>query len=217
MDGIPTYSGSINQEYDTANQEYDTALYERVEVIRGANGLLSGVGTPSAIVNLVRKRPGREFGASVSGSLGSWDQQRGVVNVSTPLSAESGLRSRFVVAYQDSDSFRDRYREDKTAVLAVVEGDVFSLRVYAKGFPDLDTGGGLTLLAGVGAGEDTRDSLDVYLTGNYTLFGRDHTLVLGANSYEIESVTPGYTSVASWSYQVPDVWNYDGSAQIPLR
>jgi outer membrane receptor for ferric coprogen and ferric-rhodotorulic acid len=35
VDGIPTYSGSTNQ-------EYDTAFYDRVEVIRGANGLLSG-------------------------------------------------------------------------------------------------------------------------------------------------------------------------------
>ena len=290
VDGIPTYSGSTNQ-------EYDTALYERVEVIRGANGLLSGVGTPSATVNLVRKRPTKEFAASVAASLGSWDRQRGVVDVSTPLTEGGALRSRFVVAYQDSDSFRDRYREDKTAVLGVIEGDVgenttlavgyqnqdnnpegtiwgtipifaadgsvaqlpvsssfapewtewqresstvfadlehrfneewklrasvsrtegevFSLRVYATGFPDIETGEGLTLLGAVGAGEDTRDSIDLYLTGTYDLFGRNHTLVAGANAYEIESVTPGFTSLASWSYPVPDAWNYDGQAPLP--
>ena len=39
VDGIPTYSGSTNQ-------EYDTAFYDRIEVIRGANGLLSGAGVP---------------------------------------------------------------------------------------------------------------------------------------------------------------------------
>ncbi|MGM8226658.1 TonB-dependent siderophore receptor [Cellvibrio sp. ARAG 10.3] len=290
VDGIPTYSGSTNQ-------EYDTALYERVEVIRGANGLLSGVGTPSATVNLVRKRPTKEFAASVATSLGSWDRQRGVVDVSTPLTEGGVLRSRFVVAYQDSDSFRDRYREDKTAMLGVIEGDVgenttlavgyqnqdnnpegtiwgtipifaadgsvaqlpvsssfapkwtewqresstvfadlehrfneewklrasisrtegevFSLRVYATGFPDIETGEGLTLLGAVGAGEDTRDSIDLYLTGTYDLFGRNHTLVVGANAYEIESVTPGFTSLASWSYPVPDAWNYDGQAPLP--
>lgn len=290
VDGIPTYSGSTNQ-------EYDTALYERVEVIRGANGLLSGVGTPSATVNLVRKRPTKEFAASVAASLGSWDRQRGVVDVSTPLTEGGALRSRFVVAYQDSDSFRDRYREDKTAVLGVIEGDVgenttlavgyqnqdnnpegtiwgtipifaadgsvaqlpvsssfapewtewqresstvfadlehrfneewklrasvsrtegevFSLRVYATGFPDIETGEGLTLLGAVGAGEDTRDSIDLYLTGTYDLFGRNHTLVAGANAYEIESVTPGFTSLASWSYPVPDAWNYDGQTPLP--
>ncbi|UUA73438.1 TonB-dependent siderophore receptor [Cellvibrio sp. QJXJ] len=290
VDGIPTYSGSTNQ-------EYDTALYERVEVIRGANGLLSGVGTPSATVNLVRKRPGKTLDASVSASVSSWDRQRGVVDVSTPLTSDGKLRSRVVVAYQDSDSFRDRYREDKTAVLGVVEGDigekttvavgyqnqdnnpegtiwgtiplfaadgskaklpvstsfapewttwqresstlfadvehnfnedwklrfavnrtegdVFSLRVYAQGFPDRETGEGVRLLAGVGAGDDTRDSIDLYLTGDYQWLGREHTLIVGTNSYEMESNTPGYTSVASWSYLVPNAWNYDGKAPQP--
>lgn len=291
VDGIPTYSGSTNQ-------EYDTALYERVEVIRGANGLLSGVGTPSATVNLVRKRPGEKLDASVSASVGSWNRKRGVADVSTPLTKDGNVRSRVVIAYQDSDSFRDRYREDKTAVLGVIEGDigedttislgyqnqdnnpegtiwgtiplfaadgsianmpvstsfapewtqwqresstvfsdlehnfnenwklriaasrtegdVFSLRVYARGFPDRTTGKGVTLLAGVGAGEDTRDSIDLYLTGDYSWFGREHTLVVGANSYELESYTPGFTSVASWSYQVPNGWDYDGKAPMPV-
>ncbi|WP_323815595.1 TonB-dependent siderophore receptor [Cellvibrio sp. NN19] len=290
VDGIPTYSGSTNQ-------EYDTALYERIEVIRGANGLLSGVGTPSATVNLIRKRPTETLDASVSASLGSWDRQRAVADVSVPLAAEGKIRSRFVVVKQDSDSFRDRYTEDKTAVLGIIEGDigedttlavgyqnqdndpkgtiwgtiplfaadgtkanmpvstsfapewtqwqresstlftdlehnfnenwklrlaasrtegdVFSLRVYANGFPDRETGAGVRLLAGVGAGEDTRDSIDFTLTGDYQWLGREHTLIVGANSYELETFTPGYTSVASWSYQVPDAWNYDGKAPMP--
>ena len=290
VDGIPTYSGSTNQ-------EYDTALYERVEVIRGANGLLSGVGTPSATVNLIRKRPGETLDASVSASLGSWDRQRAVADVSVPLTEGGKVRSRFVIAKQDSDSFRDRYTEDKTAVLGIIEGDigedttlavgyqnqdndpqgtiwgtiplfaadgtnaklpvstsfapewtqwqresstlftdlehnfnenwklrlaasrtegdVFSLRVYATGFPDRATGTGVTLLAGVGAGEDTRDSIDFTLTGDYQWLGREHTLIVGGNSYELETFTPGYTSVASWSYQVPDAWNYDGKAPMP--
>jgi outer membrane receptor for ferric coprogen and ferric-rhodotorulic acid len=35
----------------------DTAIYDRVEVVRGANGLMAGAGNPSATVNLIRKRP----------------------------------------------------------------------------------------------------------------------------------------------------------------
>ena len=52
FDGIPT---SKNLEART----YDMAIYDRVEIIRGATGLISGTGSPSAAVNLVRKRPGR--------------------------------------------------------------------------------------------------------------------------------------------------------------
>ncbi len=40
-------------------------LAERVDLVRGANGILTGVGTPSATVNLIRKRPTREFGGTV--------------------------------------------------------------------------------------------------------------------------------------------------------
>src|SRR5690606_26221848 len=35
----------------------DTYLYDKVEVIRGANGLLTGVGSPSGTINYLRKRP----------------------------------------------------------------------------------------------------------------------------------------------------------------
>ncbi len=34
--------------------ELDTAIYDRIEVLRGANGLLSGTGNPSATVNFIR-------------------------------------------------------------------------------------------------------------------------------------------------------------------
>ncbi|HEX9659457.1 MAG TPA: hypothetical protein VGA18_04115 [Rhodothermales bacterium] len=33
----------------------NTAIYERVEVVRGATGLMSGAGDPSAAINLVRQ------------------------------------------------------------------------------------------------------------------------------------------------------------------
>ena len=36
---------------------FDIADLERVEILRGSNGLLHGSGNPAATVNLVRKRP----------------------------------------------------------------------------------------------------------------------------------------------------------------
>ncbi|QPF73513.1 TonB-dependent siderophore receptor [Roseateles sp. DAIF2] len=117
VDGVPTYSGSTNQ-------EYDTALYERIEVIRGANGLLSGPGNPSATVNMVRKRAHKGFDASVVLSAGSWNKQRIEGDFNTSLSADGRVRGRLVASYQDSDSFRKRYNEEKGAWLATVEADL---------------------------------------------------------------------------------------------
>jgi outer membrane receptor for ferric coprogen and ferric-rhodotorulic acid len=48
--GLPLTSGNNHA-------DEDTAIYERIEVIRGANGLMTGVGNPSATVNFIRKRP----------------------------------------------------------------------------------------------------------------------------------------------------------------
>ncbi|HAS22044.1 MAG TPA: TonB-dependent siderophore receptor, partial [Idiomarina loihiensis] len=52
IDGVPT-SWSIAG--DAGETIADVAIYERVEFVRGATGLLTGVGDPSASINLVRK------------------------------------------------------------------------------------------------------------------------------------------------------------------
>ncbi len=51
----------------------DAFGYDKLEVIRGANGLLTGVGNASGTINFVRKRPTNTEQGSVSLELGSWD------------------------------------------------------------------------------------------------------------------------------------------------
>ncbi|MCI2260835.1 TonB-dependent siderophore receptor [Xanthomonas indica] len=51
-DGIPTVVGNIVN--GSGIGSLDTAFYDRVEVVRGASGLLTGTGNPSAAINLVR-------------------------------------------------------------------------------------------------------------------------------------------------------------------
>eukprot|EP01034_Spumella_vulgaris_P033642 gene33642-41507_t len=127
VDGLPTYSGGTNQ-------EYDTALYERIDVVRGANGILTAIGVPSATVDMIRKRPQREFAASVALTAGSWNLWRGELDLNTPLTSDGSVRSRLVVAPQTKESFRDRYQEDKTALLAAIEADLGNATVATVGF-----------------------------------------------------------------------------------
>src|SRR3546814_16219778 len=74
IDGVPAA-----WTLDGANGETsaDVSIYERVEIVRGATGLLSGAGEPSGTVNLGRKHA--DF-ADVNGYLnegvGSWDSCR---------------------------------------------------------------------------------------------------------------------------------------------
>lgn len=94
----------------------DTAIFERVEVIRGANGMAAGVGNPSATVNYVRKRPTPEARGRGSASYGAWDQRRLELDISGPLDSAGTLAGRLVYANTDGDSWLD-YNHVKRNVL----------------------------------------------------------------------------------------------------
>src|SRR5260370_18427603 len=49
----------------------NAATLDRVEVVRGATGLLQGAGSPSAAINMVRKRPLAERQLEQSPTVGS--------------------------------------------------------------------------------------------------------------------------------------------------
>ncbi|NVD96712.1 TonB-dependent receptor [Massilia sp. BJB1822] len=102
----------------------DTVLYDRIEVVRGATGLMGGTGDPSATVNMVRKRPTRDLQASTSLQYGRWNNRRAEADISTPLSASGKVRGRVALAWQDRDSYMDRYGERKTIGMAIVEADI---------------------------------------------------------------------------------------------
>ena len=112
-----TYSGD-------ASQSIDPILAERIEILKGAAGILGGQGEPSATVNMIRKRPTEEFQASVSGSLGGWDTYRTEGDVAGPLNESGSVRGRFIGSYMDGDSYIDRYSRDKSVVYGIVETDI---------------------------------------------------------------------------------------------
>ena len=95
---------AIGHDTDTLGSA-SMAMYDRVEVVRGATGLLEGSGNPSASINLVRKRPTDTLQASVSASVGRWDNYLGTLDVGGPLNEAGSLRARAVVSLQDSDTF----------------------------------------------------------------------------------------------------------------
>lgn len=110
--------------YGLQNGDLDTAIYQRVEVLRGANGLMSGTGNPSATVNFVRKRPTADVSGAASLTVGSWDTRRLDVDVSGALTDSGAVRGRAVAAYQSGDSYLDFYSRDKQVYYGVVEADL---------------------------------------------------------------------------------------------
>ena len=120
-DGVNTIYDGV---YDEGATHVDMAAYDRVEVIKGATGLMTGNGDPSATVNLVRKKPTHDFKASISGSAGSWDNYRTEADLSGPLNDTGSVRGRVVAAYQDNKSYLDHYKQKKDVFYGILEADL---------------------------------------------------------------------------------------------
>lgn len=293
--GLPLTSGNNHA-------DEDTAIYDRIEVIRGANGLMTGVGNPSATINFIRKRATGKSELNVIGTLGSWDKKRVELDASVPLT--DNVSARAVLVKQDNESYLDRYQQDKTIAYAFVGWDItsstyfsishshidndatgnnwganplfytdgsatdfdvstntsadwsnwqvvknntvaelahyfndqWSLRAtysrkttdedtelfYVYGTPDKSTGLGLFGYASEYDLDDEHDLFDMYIDGEFSLFGRDHQLVAGINyarmSYEDTSLYdyqtgngfPVMPALESWNGNTPKPTFTDG-------
>lgn len=76
----------------------DLTMYDRVEVLKGPAGSLTGAGGSGGSINLVRKRPMADPAVSAEISAGSWDAYRGMVDVTGPLTETGNIRGRLVLS-----------------------------------------------------------------------------------------------------------------------
>jgi outer membrane receptor for ferric coprogen and ferric-rhodotorulic acid len=288
--GLPLTSGN-NHAGD------DTAVYDRIEVIRGANGLMTGVGNPSATVNYIRKRPTADNNLVLRGTAGSDDLYR--LEADGSYQFNETFSARAVLVSQDQNSYLDRYgRESQLAYVfvnanlsentdlsfshsynnsdatgnlwgalplfytdgsatnydrststsadwsnwqVVTNNSVLELNhtfnadwrlratyskkrtdedselFYVFGTPDADTELGLTGYASEYVLNDESDLYDIYVDGDFSLFGRDHQLVAGLN-YS----TLSYTDQSLYDFTtgngfppIPNLNEWNGDAVFP--
>ena len=147
IDGVPTGWTLAGGAGETMA---DVSLYERVEIVRGATGLMTGAGDPSASINLVRKHAtARELQGYVSGSLGSWNTRQIQADVAGPLTASGNIRGRAVAKYEKGENFIDWYKNEKSVLYGVIDADLTEntlLRVggsQQKGAPNAPAWGAL--------------------------------------------------------------------------
>ena len=293
-DGVNTQYDGV---FDEGATKVDMALYDRVDIIKGATGLLSGSGEPSATVNLIRKKPTREFKASVTASAGSWDNYRTEGDISGPLNEDGSVRGRFVGVYQDADSYRDHASKKNDVFYGIIEADLtpdtlftfgmdyqnikprgsswtgnpYYFSNYTKtdfsrsfnpatdwsrrdvqaqstfaslehrfandwkvkgtltqqtndhdtqlasasgGMPDPVTGKGMFFYWGKWEGHRVQNTADINATGPFSLFGREHELVVGATSQS--SRQTGATFDASQVGEVPgSIFDWSGDYPKP--
>lgn len=294
-DGIPMNRDSA---YSAGNTLSDMAIYDRIEVLKGATGLLTGVGDPGATINLIRKKPTKDFQGNVSLGLGTWNNYRGQIDLSGPLNETGSIRARGVAAYQDKESQLDRYERKTPVFYGILEADltentlltvgadyqdnkpkgstwggipiyntagqfnkmprgfnnganwsnweqytrtIFStlehkfdndwvakiqlnhqingydaqLGAAAGGHPNPSTGTGVSMWAGNYKGETKSDAADIYATGPFQLFGREHELVVGASISESTWKNNGYGTPTDYKTSVDQYYQWNGNVAEP--
>lgn len=102
----------------------DSFGYDKVEVIRGANGLLTGVGNAAGTLNYVRKRPTNDARGLLEITLGSWSKRRIEADYSAPLTDDGRWAGRVVAAHDQADSYLRGYRTERSFLYGVIDGQV---------------------------------------------------------------------------------------------
>ncbi|MFD2165906.1 TonB-dependent siderophore receptor [Thalassotalea euphylliae] len=123
----------------------ESYAYESIEVIRGANGLLTGVGNAAGTINYVRKRPTNENEGEIGVSIGSDSFKRLQADYSALLTDSGSWAGRVVVAVEDSESYLDGLENDRAFVYGVVDGQLTDNSTLTVGFSyqDANTDGNM--------------------------------------------------------------------------
>lgn len=119
--------------------DQDMTEFEQIDVLHGANGLMSGAGNPSATVNFVRKRPTETFQAKIDASAGSWDKRRLGLDVSGPLTDSGNVRGRFITAHDKGNSYLDHYSHEVNVAAGLLAFDLSDADTLTVGFSQQDS------------------------------------------------------------------------------
>ncbi|WCM25729.1 TonB-dependent siderophore receptor [Sphingomonas sp. QA11] len=192
IDGVPL---QWDAGYSAGESEIDVALYERVEIVRGATGLLTGAGNPSASINLIRKHAdSRSFTATATVSGGNWNRYFGMLDVSTPITSDGNVRARVVAKYEDGDSYIDLLHNRKLVLYGVIDADLSNTTKLSVGASYQDNSPRGTQWGG----------LPVWYTdGTRTDWSRSKTI--GADWTRWASTNQTY--FANFNQQIGDDWN----------
>jgi outer membrane receptor for ferric coprogen and ferric-rhodotorulic acid len=137
VDGVPAAWTLAGGNGETS---IDVSIYERVEIVRGATGLLSGAGDPSASVNLVRKHAdATDLTGYVNASIGSWNTWRVSADVGGALTSDGRIRGRLVGRYEEGESYIDIQKKKKWVLYGVVDADVTDTTLLRAGISHQDS------------------------------------------------------------------------------
>jgi outer membrane receptor for ferric coprogen and ferric-rhodotorulic acid len=111
----------------------DLSEYDHVEILRGADALFGGSGSPSATVSLMRKKPLPDNQVNLAASLGSWNNGRVESDLTGPLGLGGALRGRLIIVDEGKHFFYDTANTHLSKVYGVVDYDLAPSTVLTLG------------------------------------------------------------------------------------
>lgn len=120
LDSMPSFGG-----FSLGANDMSMLPYERVEAVKGANGLLSGAGNPATSLNFIRKRAdSKELKGNFKLNAGSYDRYTVSGDIQTPVNADGSVRARGSFSHEKSRSYMDYYSRKNTAIYGLVDADL---------------------------------------------------------------------------------------------
>jgi len=205
IDGMGT-----TNDYAVVVGEHDTFMFEKIELIRGANGLLTGVGNSSGTINYVRKRPLNKDEGLISLSGGSYDNFRGAIDYNKVFTENGNWAGRIVMTNETKQSHIRDLKNERTLVYGVVDGQIGDNGIltmgisYRKNDQNSPMWGSLTLN---------------YLNGGYADFPISSSTSANWTYWDTENknafIEYYHQINDSWDAKVTYNWNkYDSQSQL---
>jgi outer-membrane receptor for ferric coprogen and ferric-rhodotorulic acid len=192
LDGVVT-----NQ--NLASIAPNLAMFDRVEVLRGPDGLLNGFGSPGGAINLVRKQAPSQFSANAELYGGTYDEIGGMVDIGGPINAAGTLRGRVVADASREDLTQDTtWRRDKN--------------IYGTLEADLTTSTKLQIGASYSETDQKAMWTGTPIYSNYTFLNLPRSTYLGAswndNTYDIATAFATLTQKLAGGWNAKLAFNY---------
>lgn len=116
---------NFNNQWIAGSNLTNMAMFDHVEVVRGATGLTTGSGNPSASVNFIRKHAdSKTRKTSIEAGLGRWNNYEATLDHSQPLNATGSVRGRFVASRQAGKSWVDDEKNGQNILYGVIDADI---------------------------------------------------------------------------------------------
>ena len=120
-DGVPNYSHFYSRDI---NAQENMAMYDRIEIVRGATGLMEGTGSPAASINLVRKRPLDIPRMTLDAQATSYGSAELTFDATRPLNQDGTVRGRFIANGTAGNGYRDDLDPWDGLLYGVIDADL---------------------------------------------------------------------------------------------